>query len=165
MMRQCKQYRKHLPAFLDGELTEALSRKVQGHMDGCDSCRLEAEQLRLAVDALLTWEPVTPSADYDRVFWQKIQRVRQQQRKEQRPLAWLRLLFNTRYGLAASAALALCMCVLTVLTLRTDSGQPQGPVAADMELLLNMEVIESSEALEHFELIQMLDVLQQEIEG
>ena len=45
-MWSCAQNRKHLNAYLDGELPERTRREVERHLAGCQACLLEFDGLR-----------------------------------------------------------------------------------------------------------------------
>jgi predicted anti-sigma-YlaC factor YlaD len=45
----CRRVFERLSEYLDGELTEELRRRIEGHMDGCRPCRLFLESLERTV--------------------------------------------------------------------------------------------------------------------
>jgi len=105
---------------------------------------------------------IEPSADYDRVFWDKIRTLRAAQANRRTAfLAPLWALLSRRGAFAATGALVLCVCVAVFLVARNSRNlsPDELAVARHMDLFANYEVIEKSEALEHFEVISMLDAL------
>ena len=76
--------------------------------------------------------------------------------------------FTRPAGLSLSAGFALGVFVVTLYLLRPPhAALPQQEVmaAADLDMYSNLDVIQNSEALEHFELIQVLDELKQDGQG
>ena len=170
MTRPCKKYCRHLVAYLDGELPERMTRQIREHLDRCPDCSRELQELRTAMNALPGFETIAPSPDYDRIFWEKISRIRQEQERGtalKRLGDLLRPWFSPRIGFAASAALAVCIAVVSFVAFRPHNGVPENElqISRDIELFLNMDIIEKSDALEHFELINMLDILEQDVRG
>lgn len=47
-----RRLRDLLSAYVDGEVTESERRRVEGHLEGCDDCRAELEELRATVSVL-----------------------------------------------------------------------------------------------------------------
>ena len=66
----CQRTRERLGPYLDGELSGALERATEAHVDECPACRRELERLRAITSALS--EPVT--ADVPRDLWPAIER-------------------------------------------------------------------------------------------
>lgn len=50
----CKDYKKHILSYLDGELHQDLAIDFRSHINNCDSCKLEIERLRLAYNLIDT---------------------------------------------------------------------------------------------------------------
>lgn len=66
----CQRTKERLGPYLDGELSGALERATEAHVDECPACRRELERLRAITSALS--EPVT--ADVPRNLWPAIER-------------------------------------------------------------------------------------------
>jgi anti-sigma factor RsiW len=162
LKRGCSACRAELAAYLDHELGSVGLRRVAAHLAGCAECREELDLLRACQENMRAWEPVECSADFERLFWNRLSGLRRDVRPE-RPgfIARFLLSLRPRLALAATAVCALLVVVAGVVGLRHDGRLPPDkiPVAWDMELFMNMEVIQNSEALEHFDLISLLDVL------
>jgi hypothetical protein len=170
MNRKCKKYRKDFVAYLDRELTEKDSASIAGHLLSCAACQKELDELRESMNVLSEWESITPSEGYDRVFWEKVKLVREDKEKKEEKRSFLHvfpLSFHPRFTMVTSAALVIFIFLITFFTLKPHREIPQKElyIAKDMELFLNMEIIEQSEALENFEVINLLDVLEQEVKG
>ncbi len=160
MHRACKHCRKELVAYHDGELSERVRQRVSEHLDRCADCRTELDALRTALALLAAPPEIEPSADYDRRFWDKIRHIRTERAENRARLAdgFWRLL-SRRSALAGAAALAVCVCLATLIAVRSPR-QPSGEelvIAQNIDLFENLEIIEKSEALEQFELISVLD--------
>lgn len=162
MNRACRRCRKDLVAYYDSELTADRMRAVADHLEGCPDCSSEFSSLQEAMAEITEPQTITPSPDYDLLFWNKIRALRSEKEARQwKLLEPLRILFARRSALVASACIALCLCMATIITLRhnrTPSAEELA-LARHMELFANYDVIEKSDALEHFELITVLDTL------
>jgi len=171
MKRKCHTHAGRLAAFLDGELTGREARELAEHLRGCPACSHALAELQGIATLLETWQDTpAPSADFDRTFWQKIAALREQQRTHIACglRAWLSGLLSTRpASLAASAVCAICILVASLFVVKSKTGVPDGSIALarDFELYANLEVIESSEALEYFEVIAVLDILEKDTKG
>lgn len=170
MSPQCKKYHKNLVAYLDKELSDRKSTQLAGHLQSCTACRRELDGLKESMEALLEWESIKPSPEYDHVFWGKVQELKSVEAKGKAKRAYLdtlRSFFNPKISLATSAAMAAVILVITFFAFKPPENVSQNGVhvARDFELFFNMEVIENSEALENFEVISLLDVLEQETNG
>ena len=170
MNRECKEFQKNLVAYMDRELTEKESASIDGHLLSCSACQKELEELRESMSVLSEWEDIKPSENYDRVFWQKIKLLREdkENKEEKRSFVnFLRLCLSPRFTLVSSAVLATFILLVTFYALKPqrEISQNELQITRDMELFLNMEVIEQSDALENFEVINMLDFLEEELKG
>lgn len=47
-----RRFRNRLSAYIDGELSDDEVRTLDGHLESCDSCRLELDQMRATVNAM-----------------------------------------------------------------------------------------------------------------
>jgi anti-sigma factor RsiW len=55
---------KHLSAYIDGELSPRLRRKVERHLDACADCRRELESLRATVTLMRRMPVLAPPRDF-----------------------------------------------------------------------------------------------------
>ena len=162
MSRDCKKIQNDLTAYLDGELTEKQARLVSGHLKTCPLCRQEIETLRQSLALVLEWKEIEPSADFDRVFWKKV--AAYEERQSRKPgifsLAWSLLTANY---IATPVALALLL-LITFFQSKTpqELGLQDKYMIMHTDLFLNMDVIDKKEALENFEVIEVLDELEQD---
>ncbi len=167
----CRKYNTLLPAHLDRELTEKESASVEKHLERCPRCREQLRQLQASADAMALWEPVAPSSDYDARFWKKIERIRSRpEATPEKPSViqitrqWLQE--RTLVTASAAAAIIVCLCSVALFFSNSRNMTAMAPSAENnVDLYLNMDVIAKSDALQHFEVIQLLDVLEQEIDG
>lgn len=60
--RSCRDVRADLSAYLDGDLDAGLTGETRAHLENCADCRLELDQLRLAVGALRGLPDLPPPA-------------------------------------------------------------------------------------------------------
>lgn len=166
----CLPYYRNLAAFVDGELPPEKAARVERHLRACEICGAEVRALR-GLARLAPPPEIEPGADFDRVFWEKLAGVRRHKEPSalEQALCSLKAFVTSPAGLSLSVGCALAVFVLSLYLLRpmTPAGLPRQELmaAADLELYANFDVIENSEALEHFELIEMLDELQQGGQG
>ncbi len=166
----CDGFRDDIVAYLDGELTAPERLHLTEHLQMCAQCRRELDELRLLQEAMPVWEQLEPTQHFERTFWSKIESYKQSQKPVRRNAGIfevIRCLLSERFGVASALAFAACLLVVSLWTFRAprQSTDADLKIAQDMELFLNMDIIEKSDALEHFEIISMLDVLQQDVKG
>lgn len=171
MTDRCTQVTNNLAAYSDGELSPKEARAVRAHVQECPVCRESLFRLQEVEREMRLLPDVSPSAGFERTFQMRLQAERARVQSAPRGL-WAALerfrdWFGPREVVAAAAGLALLVVTIGVFTLGRTPGLPQEKLhlASDMDLFLNMEVIENSDALEHFEIITMLDVLAEESRG
>lgn len=170
MKLSCMKYEHDLVAYVDGELSPERAGRVERHVQTCSSCSAVVAGLR-QVNALPQPASIEPSAEFDRLFWTKLAEIRQETEELHCLERWrsaAKLFFTRPAGLSLSAALALGVLVVTLYLVRPPhAALPQQEIiaAADLDLYANLDIIQYSEALENFELIQMLDELEQDEQG
>ncbi|MGQ9663230.1 MAG: anti-sigma factor family protein [Kiritimatiellia bacterium] len=105
MNRRCRQLRKWMSEFLDGELDQRQRGVFLAHLDQCRACQAELAALRNTVEMVRELDTVEPPADL-------LQRVRMRIESGQRSLRPMWVLRFTspaaRVALAASVLLLLC---------------------------------------------------------
>lgn len=171
MKGKCHRDSGRLVAYLDGELTGRQARDLAEHLKECPACSGALAELQSTTKLLEAWQNTpAPSDNFDQTFWQKIAVLRHHERthKARGMRAWLSELLSTRsVSLAASAVCAICILVASLFMVKSKTGVPEDSVALarDFELYANLEVIENSEALEYFDVIAVLDVLEKDTKG
>ncbi len=148
---ECDKARKELVAYLDGELGAGAAAEMQGHLERCPACKLEAEKLSTIGAALDSIADVEPSPEFtDRAM------QRAMSAPELAPVPRLRLLRRLAPVAAAAAV------ILTVTLWALMSAGPQSIAnlpPAEQEIVRNMEILENLELLEDMELLDNLDLL------
>jgi anti-sigma factor RsiW len=171
MRKKCRKNAARLVAYLDGELAGRQARDMAEHLRECPACSEALAELQSTTKLLEAWQDTpAPSDDFDQTFWQKIAVLRNHERahKARGMRTWLSELLSTRStGLAASAVCAICILVASLFMVKSKTGVPEDSVALarDFELYDNLDVIENSEALEYFDVIAVLDVLEKDTKG
>jgi anti-sigma factor RsiW len=158
---RCSKCTKHLSAFIDGEISEALAEAVQAHVAGCPACAGQLERLRALHGALDQLPTQQPSDRFDGAFARRLQAAKRDQRaaSASKP-RWGRW----RLPAFAAAAAGLCaVAVVAVLALRTPQPRIDTPDAGDelelamnLELLQDYDVVANLEALEDFEVVERM---------
>jgi len=162
MNRDCKKIEKDLTAYLDGELAEKQLLAVSGHLATCPGCRRELHILRESMDLAREWNDISPSAAFDRAFWQKLAAMKERQERKPGIFSLVRSLLTANY-IATPVALALLLLITLVQSKPSQvAGLQDNYMIAHMDLFLNMDAIDKREALENFEVIEVLDELVQD---
>lgn len=167
----CIKYNRDLAAYVDGELSSEKAARLERHLRACDSCSADVKALG-QLNRLAPPPEITPSADFDRIFWARLA----QERQQKSPSLLEQVFFSTKSfftspaGLSLSAGLAMAVFLVSLYLMRPGAPanllqQQELMAAAELDLYANLEVIQNSEALEHFEFIEMLDELQQDNQG
>jgi anti-sigma factor RsiW len=64
----CRQSRRQISAWIDGELPQAAAEAVATHVQRCPDCAVHAQELRRIADALSTWDaPPLPDSLAERI--------------------------------------------------------------------------------------------------
>lgn len=63
----CRQVRRTLQAFLDGEVEPLRAELVAAHLESCSRCQVEAEMLARVIDSLQRLRPDMDLAAYTRL--------------------------------------------------------------------------------------------------
>ncbi len=130
---KCKDVRKNMVAFLDGEIASPDAQGVRRHLEGCEACQEEAELLSRTLEAAVGRargkQVPDPPENVGSLFWQK---ERQQRAKAHAAPPWRlfgspRLAFAGR--IAAITVVSAALGVTTLSLLRKDRGSPQHKVA------------------------------------
>lgn len=69
----CTDVKRKIPMWLDSELADNLQIGLKAHIDGCVSCKKEAEHFRTFRNLLTKSAPqVEPSPNFEARFWAKV---------------------------------------------------------------------------------------------
>ncbi len=173
MKLSCMKYHRDLVAYADGELGPERAAGVERHVSGCSRCAAVVKEVR-DLNALAPPSPIEPSADFDRVFWTRLAQARQEEAPSCLESLYdsARQLLTRPAGLSLAVGMAMAVFVVALYLMRpiAPAGLPQEQrrelmAAADLDLYANLDVIQDSEALENFELIEALDELNQDMQG
>ncbi len=134
MSTPCDRFEPMLSALLDGELSSDDASEVRGHLDDCESCRGEFEELRSAAGLIATgaptfrirpWSEIAPAsreqapAKPAEFVPTKSRKARALDRRVSRGTPW------TRYAAAAAVVLAAAAVYMTSFR----GGEPRATVA------------------------------------
>ncbi len=165
----CRKLNSEIVAYIDGQLPQETTSLFDRHIETCAECRSKAQELRTSMECLLKWEDIKPAENYDSVFWEKINVIKD--KKKGKPgnviLHFFKPFNNHRFALATCAAACAVFITLSLFSIEKHDSPDYKNIlfVQEMDLLSNMEVIENSEALEDFEIINCLDILEQELNG
>jgi len=82
---ECKFDQNLLSFYLDNEVSEEETRKIELHLKECEKCRRKLSELRNVSSILNELETVEVSSDYDRSFSKKFNQVVARKEKSQEP--------------------------------------------------------------------------------
>lgn len=160
---RCSKCTKHLSAFLDGEIPEALAEAVRAHVAGCPACAERLERLRALHGALDQLPTPQPSDRFDGAFARRLQAAKRDQRAA---VSASRPRWGWRLPAFAAAAGVCVVVVVAVLALRSPQPRTDAPDAGDelelamnLELLQDYDVVANLEALEDFEVVERMGEL------
>lgn len=138
-MSGCEDIRELLSARIDGELSDAESRKLDEHLDACPACRQElAEMERIWRSLDVLSEVKVPAGLADRTLARVLS-------PERHPAATSRR-FRWAYPVATAAAILAVLLVGSLLV--TNSTSETNAIVTNMDLLQNLDVLEHLDALE-----------------
>jgi anti-sigma factor RsiW len=128
-MWSCAKNRKHLNAYMDGELPDRALREVERHLEGCPACRFELDGLRGLAPLLENDEvPPAPAGLSARILAEAALRQRRKEAGKTSGWQWREFLFQPwlfRGATTAALVIGLAMGALMGWTshMRHDSGQ------------------------------------------
>src|SRR5579871_1242303 len=123
---------------------ESVSASVKTHVEGCEGCRGELEQLRATMSALDAWEAPEPNP-----YWMTRFQARLNEERQAAPAGWLerlrtRLAFGSRMNVRPLAAMGLTLLLLLgggayldVYWEQAPTASPQTAVVHDLQTLDN----------------------------
>lgn len=139
-------------AYLDSELTDTQADELRKHLADCPGCRRVLESLGHADTLIRDLPPLSPSAAFDRTFWEKIETLE----RESRYRLWARHIFTGWRPIWAGAIMAMVVAVLVYY----GGNDPLSPedvfIAEHMELLEDYDVIGQLEMLEQLDATEMM---------
>ena len=160
---RCSRARKDLTALLDGELSESRRRAILGHLERCAGCAGQYEALERSVSLLEKISGIEPSPAFEAGFRQKLDQQRQEEAGKGRegPVVeggpWLRLHWRPAF---AGACLAATFAFVVYLNDRGSMTAEPSPeeirIAAQLDFLMEYDLIRNLELLENFEEIESL---------
>ncbi len=153
--------KEKIAGFIDGELSFEERDFVARHLETCDGCRKEHEAL-ISLDSLLKASlPVTPSKEFNRNFWKKVDAAG---KTKARRAIFPDFFRKTRPAWAAALSLAVVAAgSLIFYQAGFNFSIPQAPMQNEMPFVENIhlyrdfEVIANLELLEHWEEIVQLE--------
>ncbi len=146
---RCSGVRKHLSAFLDGELDEKEQLEIKAHLKDCSNCSRERELLRGSWEMLSEWKDIEPSTHFKTNFWR---RAGKREFIKRKPILYPYLF--PRWAAALATAAILLVFVSLYLFPRLGRG-PSLPTLAREEF----EMVDDWE----IDLKEMMDELTEEI--
>lgn len=142
-----------LDLMVDGELSHQEAELVDGHLRNCPVCRQRLRQLQQADDFVRRLPEITPSAGFDRTFWQKVESL--EDRKRHRG-SWRHLFTGWRPILAAGMA-GLAAFVIIAIGHQSSSTPEETFIAENIEFFDDFEVINNLDMLESWEVLEAME--------
>lgn len=151
---RCSQAKKHLTAFLDGELDAKRRARIEEHLAGCGACQAERrslERVRHTLDSL-EMPAIESSLSADAILDRARSETRTSRARRNENRGWRPLGFTV--GLRPAAALAIGLVVVAVVW-----GIPffrSIPLPTEQEVFM----VERMELFENLDLISDLSLLE-----
>lgn len=155
----CRQIKRFLILFLDGQLSQDQSLKINEHLEKCRDCSKEAVFLKESWDLLKQDEPVVPTGSFKTDFWKR--------------LAQEELVFEKKRGivfpglkprLAAVFSLVgvILICGVYVTNFLSDKGIKNLAVLIndkDISMLKNLDLMEDLDVIENIPVLEELKAI------
>jgi len=162
----CKKAVELLAGCLAGELEPGEKNELSGHLNSCEACRKELEQLEKSWQLLSAYEPPKLGDGFADSLMRKIRSLRVEDEKPVFSFNLFDLRLTSRTA-AAFATLLLALAVPSLWKLHKGAESPAAVPAAetqaipvsDKEIIADLEVYENSELLENMNLISDLDTV------
>lgn len=139
--------------YLDGELSTEETERVRLHLKTCTACQNRFEKLSAINLHLAALTPIAPCPDFDRTFFQELDRVRETQRQTD----WRQWISGDRLRgwrpALATAAGVLILCGTLLFSHRPqaiDFSPDEIVMAQNLELLDDYEIVRHLDLLEHW---------------
>lgn len=156
MTLRCWLARRHLVAWIDGELPPDPARRIEQHVVGCADCRALATQLSAAIDRqrLLLQsvrEPATVDLD---AAWATLWRAAADPPAAPRPPLWQPVFAGALAGALGVLLAALVSGRPRTVLVPLGIEAPPHPVAQQPQLYRDYPILEQLDALEHFDTVE-----------
>lgn len=146
-----------LSAYIDGELSVDQETLVRRHLDACPECRKAYETLTTMDNLLRSVANVSPTADFSRSFWKKVDAA--EARRFWGSAVFKGLFPAWRPSLAAVSALAILIAG-SMLFYRSESETNDSAIsgiAENMTFYGDYEIVQNLELFENWEAITSLE--------
>lgn len=145
--------KKTIILLVDAELSREEGEFVTAHLKECSVCQSEYDALTSMDNLLRDLKPVTPSRDFSRQFWQKVDAGEQNRKKWQR--IFTALAFKWRPALATAAGVAV-IAAGSLLFYKPGLHPPDTPAfaAADMMMAENISLYRDYDIINNLELFK-----------
>jgi len=142
-----------LNAWLSGSLPEAEAAELRSHLAGCAACEEERRLLEASRDV------VQPGPAVEARPWLATKVAARAAELRPRPVGapWWRLAFGG--GLAAGALAALALVAVPALQKHEPAPREEMILAQRLDLFEDLGIVQNQEALEDFEVVEVLHTL------
>lgn len=154
---QCKKARRHLTAYLDGELDARLRKEIEDHLAGCGACETERKALERVRQALEDMEmppfvsSVSPDALLARARSGSRDKGKARKRTRDRRLAGFPLRLRPAVALGTGAA------VIGIIWVAASRRPLPVPTAQEFFLVEEMELFENLDLIRNLALLEELE--------
>ena len=162
----CKEIKKYLSDFLEGELQHMQSQSVRKHIEACESCRRELELYEKSWELLRAWEDEEPEAGFVGRFWTRLAKETTWHERIADGLKKVSLRSRLAPALVMVCTVILVGSLIVSNYLNRQEMTQLAQMDAEeielleyMELAKNIDVIEEMEILQDMEIIESLDIL------
>ncbi len=148
MEKKCKS-ESLLHLYIDEELSKDEKRELDRHLENCDSCRNELQELLQTNSLLVGMAEVEPSDGFSRAFWEKVD-AHEEKNKQGFITSFFEILWRPRFAAAAM----LVLIIAGVVIFQNDIGKVANEemiLAVDLEMLVEFELVDNLDILENLD--------------
>jgi anti-sigma factor RsiW len=126
---KCKQFKKHLSAYADGQVEQPLAKQIEFHLQSCDECQAKVEQFRQTWEWLDNEITIQPNP----FFSAKVQRrIRELENSSMRKIHWLSKFERFLIPATVAAGLAVGFFLGTQLMSQITVGESYASATAEI---------------------------------
>ena len=162
MDMKCREFKKWIGEYVDGELTSVLKADFDCHMAECQSCRKSYESIAEAWESLKGLPETEPSPAFVSRFWTRVAAEGDVARNEHFAIAFKNI-FLYRKWVPVAMALSVFVIIGSLNVFKIDSvGRDLSQLSgSDIELIENIELAEHFDVINDIEELQDVDVIQE----
>lgn len=156
---KCREAKRFLSLFLDGQLSQKRSLEIKTHLEKCRDCSNEVLLLRESWDLLKQHEPIASSSGFKADFWK---RLAQEELSLEKKKVFVFPGLKPRLAVVFSLAAVILICGTYVTNFLSDKGIRNLAMAIndkDISMLKNLDLTEDLDVIENIPILEDLKVM------